>query len=156
MSAGTGVRHSEFNHSASDELHFLQMWVLPGRLGQKPLYGQVEFEAEDRRGKWLAIASGQSEVVAPVRLTQDATFMVSRLEGEALRHTFEPGRLGFLFVAGGEVRASAVDDKDNPIGGEATLGTADALRLSGITRLNVSGTGELVLWDLPQITESGH
>jgi len=153
MSAGTGVQHSEFNHSKTGELHFLQMWVLPGRLGQKPLYGQVDFSVDERRGKWLAIASGQGAVAAPVRLTQDATFMVSRLAHDELRHTFEPGRLGFLFVAEGGISAAGFDDENVGVGAKAALGAGDAVRIAGVTRLILSGTGEIVLWDLPRTTE---
>jgi redox-sensitive bicupin YhaK (pirin superfamily) len=148
MSAGTGVRHSEFNHSQTEELHFLQMWVLPGRLGEKPRYGQVDFDDEERRGKWLVVASGRPSVEGRILLTQDASCMVSRLEGRSLRHTFEPGRLGFLFVADGEVVAEAFGDDDAPIG-KATLAAGDAVRMSAAIRLSVRGVGELVLWDLP-------
>jgi len=151
MSAGTGVQHSEFNHSAAKELHFLQMWLLPGRLGEKPLYGQVEFEPEERIGKWLVIASGQPDVTAPVALTQDASFMVSRLEGGTLRHVFQPGRLGFLFVASGEVTVEGRGVEDLPAGEPAVLASGDAVRMSGITHLDLNGTGELVLWDLPLV-----
>ena len=90
MSAGQGVRHWEFNHSKTDGLHFLQMWVLPRETGGTPTYGQVDFDVEDRRNKWLRVASGHGDQTAPIALTQDATFFVSRLEGVELRHTFEP------------------------------------------------------------------
>ena len=150
MSAGTGIQHSEFNHSATEDLHFLQMWVLPGRLGEKPLYGQLDFDVEQRRGKWLVVASGQPGVTAPVQLTQDASFLVSRLTNEGLRHTFDPGRLGFLFVADGTLTASGFDGAAAPVGEPAALGGGDAVRIAGVTRLDVSGSGEVVLWDVPR------
>ena len=150
MSAGTGVQHSEFNHSKTEELHLLQMWVLPGTLGGKPLYGQLDFDVEARRGKWLAVASGQAGVAAPIALTQDATFLVSRLEGAPLRHTFDPGRLGFLFVAEGAISAAAFDGDDAPVGSETLLQEGDAVRIAGVTRLTVGGRGEIVLWDVPR------
>jgi len=148
MSAGRGVRHSEYNHSATEELHFVQMWVLPGELGGEPTYGQLDFDVQERRNKWLLVASGHTGHKAPVALTQDAMLLVSRLEGAKLRHTFEPGRLGFLFVADGEIGAAALDEKDDA--NEAVMLTrGDAVRLAGIRRLEVHGAGEIVLWDLP-------
>ncbi len=149
MSAGTGVQHSEFNHSASSELHFLQMWVLPGRLGEKPLYGQLEFAAEARRGKWLHVASGESGEAA-IRLTQDASFLVSAIANERLEYTFAPGRLGFFFVAGGTVTAAGYNAADAAAGAGVVLHSGDAVRMSGISRLTVDGTGEVVLWDVPR------
>jgi redox-sensitive bicupin YhaK (pirin superfamily) len=139
MSAGTGVQHSEFNHSATEELHFLQMWVLPGRLGENPSYGQVNFDVDARRDKWLVVASGESGIQAPVALTQTATFRVSRVERAQLQHTFAPGRLGFLFAASGSVTAN----------GE-TLNAGDAVRISGVSDLSIGGAGEIVLWDVPR------
>jgi quercetin 2,3-dioxygenase len=150
MSAGTGVQHSEFNHSASDELHFLQMWVLPGTLGGKPLYGQLDFEVDARRGKWLTIASGRAGIAAPVELTQDAAFLVTRIANETVEHTFAPGRLGFLFVADGTVNASGFTDGGATAGAPAALAGGDAIRIAGVLRLAVSGTGEVVLWDVPR------
>jgi quercetin 2,3-dioxygenase len=152
---GTGVQHSEFNHSSTQGLHFLQMWVLPGKLGGAPSYGQVDFDAEERRNKWLAIASGHADIEAPVALTQDATLLVSRLEGIELRHTFEPGRLGFLFVADGGIDIASHDDHDNPID-SASLEAGDAIRLAGITRLILKGAGEVVLWDLPRLHDGAN
>jgi redox-sensitive bicupin YhaK (pirin superfamily) len=150
MSAGTGIQHSEFNHSATEELHFLQMWVLPGRLGVKPLYGQMEFRPEERHNTWLLVASGQPGLSAPVTLTQDASYRVSRLSGSALRHTFDPGRLGFFFVASGAITAAGFDDENTPVGVPASLADGDAVRIAGVTRLDVSGSGEIVLWDVPR------
>ncbi|MBV8602817.1 MAG: pirin family protein [Candidatus Eremiobacteraeota bacterium] len=140
MSAGTGVRHSEYNHSKTEPLHFLQMWVIPGKLGIAPAYGQVEFEERDRLNRWLTVASGRPAVDAPVRLTQDAAFYVTRLaQGRHLEHRFDPGRLGFAFVAEGAVRL-----------GEERLASGDAARIAGLERLAVTGDdGLLVLWDVP-------
>lgn len=152
MSAGTGVRHSEFNHSKTEPLHFLQMWVLPGRLGASPAYGQVEFAENDRRNRWLTVASGRQSVEAPVQLTQDAAFFVTELAGEHhLRHTFDPGRLGFLFVAEGDVQVEALDEADAVIE-KASLTTGDAVRAANLPRLSVRGDAVLVLWDVPRVT----
>ena len=84
MSAGTGLTHSEFNHSAENDVHFVQMWVLPGSYGEAPDYGQHEFAEADRHGKWLVIASGERGVQAPIALRQDATVRVARLAGDTL------------------------------------------------------------------------
>ena len=151
MSAGTGVAHSEYNHSETVPLHFLQMWVLPGRRGAKPSYGQVEFEPADRTNKWLAIASGHHSIDAPVRLTADAVFYASKIEhGAELRHTFEPQRLGFLFIAEGAVEAQALDSGDAVIASE-TLRAGDAIRIADVPRVRVTGAAEAVLWDVPQV-----
>jgi redox-sensitive bicupin YhaK (pirin superfamily) len=155
MSAGRGVRHSEYNHSESESLHFLQMWVLPGLLDVKPSYGQVEFDPQARLNTWLTVASGLPEATAPVALTQGAELLVSRLEDTELRHTFEPGRLGFLFVAEGRIRVTARDDQDEEAG-TAELAEGDAVRLGGIAHLMLAGSAELVLWDLPHITDGGN
>jgi hypothetical protein len=138
MSAGTGVRHSEFNHSKERGLHFIQMWVMPEAIGLAPQYGQKDFAIEDRRDRWLAVASGIEGVEAPIAIGQAASFFVARLEGAALKHAFGAERLGFLFVADGDITAN-----DTP------LSTGDAVRMGGIAELSISGTGEMLLWDLP-------
>ena len=148
MSAGTGIRHSEFNHSKEHPLHFLQMWVLPGRMGVKPTYGQVDFTPEDRLGKWLTVASGRGSIQAPVRLTADAAMYVTELRGTQVRHTFEPGRLGFLFVARGEARVEWIDEGD-AVAEMQTLHTGDALRMANLDRVHVQGDAVVVLWDVP-------
>jgi hypothetical protein len=131
------------------------MWVLPGEIGGPPTYGQVGFDVEERRNRWLVIASGHPGQEAPVTLTQDAMLLVSRLEGEELRHTFEPARLGFLFVADGGVEVAAFDVQNAAID-SAKLTAGDAIRLAGITRLKLSGAGEVVLWDVPRVRDDAN
>jgi hypothetical protein len=124
--------------------------VLPGLLGVAPLYGQMEFRPEERLDTWLLVASGQPGLSAPVTLTQDASFRVSRLSGSTLRHTFAPGRLGFFFVASGAITAAGFDGHDAAVGTPASLADGDAVRIAGVTRLDVGGSGEIVLWDVPR------
>ncbi|HEY7994904.1 MAG TPA: pirin family protein [Candidatus Eremiobacteraceae bacterium] len=137
MSAGTGVRHSEANDSDSEPLHLVQMWVMPAHRGTTPQYGQKAFSPEERLGSWLPVASGVHGVHAPISIGQSAAFFVLHLQGNSAAHAFAVGRLGFLFVAEGDVKANGV-----------SLGNGDAVRFSGLDRLDVSGSGELLLWDL--------
>jgi|SRR5579884_507170 len=138
MSAGTGVRHSEYNARRDNELHLVQMWVFPGKLDQRPTYGQMDFTTDDRRNRWLAVASGEENVDAPIGLTQQATLRISRLEDGALHHDMAPGRYGFLFAHSGDITAN----------GEK-LGAGDAVRMHDVGGLKVSGSGEVVFWDIP-------
>jgi quercetin 2,3-dioxygenase len=140
MSAGTGVRHSEFNHSKTDELHLVQMWVLPPKAGLPAQYGQRDFTVKDRLGLWFTVASGKEGANAPIGLQQNATFSIARLEDGTVSYPFDSQRLGFLFVADGGVVAN----------GE-TLLAGDAVRMAGLTGLEVKGSGELLLWDVPDV-----
>ncbi len=141
MSAGTGVRHSEFNNRPDAPLHLVQMWVLPGGLGTPPSYGERAFATDERRNRWLTIVSGEDGVEAPIRITQRATMRVARLENASVAHVFAPQRYGFLFVAEGTLEAN----------GQA-LGAGDAVRLYDVGELSISGSGEAVLWDIPEAT----
>ncbi|MGH7707075.1 MAG: pirin family protein [Vulcanimicrobiaceae bacterium] len=139
LSAGTGISHSEYNHSKVDPVHFVQMWVLPRRTGLKPQYGQVDFTAADRRDRWLTVASGEPGVEAPIAIWQDATAKIARIESARLTHEIKPGRFGFLFVADGTAQL-----------GTDELVRGDAARILGPLRISVSGAAELVLWDVPK------
>jgi quercetin 2,3-dioxygenase len=138
MSAGTGVRHSEYNNSRREPLHLVQMWVLPGQVGTVPSYGQMAFDENERRNRWLTVVSGEPAAQAPIRITQAATLRVARAEGTTISVDFAPKRYGFLFVAQGNAQAN----------GEP-LEAGDSARLYDVARLDIDGDAELVLWDLP-------
>lgn len=144
MSAGTGVRHSEVNASATDPLHLVQMWVLPQHAGIPPAYGQESFTAGDVRDRWLTIASGERDVDAKIRLDADATFRVAELEtGVDVRHATKAGRRAFLFVAEGSPEVCASGD-----GVPQRLAAGDAARIDGDEEIVVRGPGHVVLWDV--------
>jgi redox-sensitive bicupin YhaK (pirin superfamily) len=143
LSAGTGIAHSEYNHSSEKPVHFVQMWVLPRAQGLEPRYGQVDYTLEQRRNRWLAIASGEPGVKTAIPLWQDATAYVARLEARGMVHLVRPGRYAFLFVADGNVH---VNDR--------RLQGGDAGRIAGPLEIEVKGSGELVLWDLPPARET--
>jgi redox-sensitive bicupin YhaK (pirin superfamily) len=138
MSAGTGVRHSEFNGSQTNPVHFVQMWVVPNTLGAPPAYGQVDFTQDQRTNRWLTVASGRVADAAPVALRADAVLRVARLEDAELAIDIAPERFGFLFVADGAVT----------VNGEQ-LRTGDAVRMTGVPHVDIRGAGELVFWDVP-------
>jgi redox-sensitive bicupin YhaK (pirin superfamily) len=128
------------------------MWVLPGARGAQPAYGQVEFPEADRLNRWLPVASGHHSVAAPVKLTQNAMFFVTRIEHDAqVRHTFEPGRLGFLFVAEGHASVEGLDEADAVIFTDKVK-TGDAVRMANLSRVHVQGDALLVLWDVPPVS----
>lgn len=104
MSAGTGVRHSEFNQSKKDWVHLLQIWLLPEREGITPSYEQKSFSDADKKGKLRLIASPDTSN-GSVKIHQDARVYAAVLSRhDRVEHKFGPGRYGWLQVASGEVR----------------------------------------------------
>ncbi len=138
MSAASGILHSEFNADDQHPVHFLQMWVMPERLGGTPLYGQQAFAASERTGKWLVVASGEPAVGAPIAIRAAATLRVARIEGTALTFDLGAERFGFLFVAQGAVE----------VDGES-LAAGDAVRMAGAQTRTLRGAAEVVFWDVP-------
>lgn len=101
MSAGTGITHSEFNHT-ENPLRFLQIWILPDAEGYAPNYGDHRYLWEDRVGKWLRIASG-TQGASPVIIHQDMEVSVAVLEpGETLHYELAPGRQAYFIQIEGE------------------------------------------------------
>lgn len=103
MRAGTGVVHSEYNPSASEAAHFLQIWIVPGQRGMRPAYGQYAFDREKAAHAFVLLASRDGRD-ASVALQQDVDLWVTRLDGSAAR-TFDlwPGRSAWVHVARGSV-----------------------------------------------------
>src|SRR2546426_4946244 len=103
MSAGTGVRHSEFNPSESDLVHFLQIWIVPDRSGHRPGYEQKAFSETDRRGKLRLVASRDGRE-GSVSIHQDASVYAGLLEpGERVSHDLGRGRHSWVHLARGSV-----------------------------------------------------
>src|SRR6187401_3189838 len=119
MSAGTGVTHSEFNASRSEQVHFLQIWILPAAPGGKPGYEQKAFPEAERKGKLRLVASPDGRD-GSVTIRQDVALHAGLLRtGETLRHELAPGRHAWVHVARGHV----------DIGGEQ-LDAGDAVAVS--------------------------
>jgi redox-sensitive bicupin YhaK (pirin superfamily) len=140
LSAGTGVTHSEFNPSDTEEVHFLQIWLLPEALRLAPGYEQKHFSAADKRGKLRLIAAHDGEEGA-VLIHQRARVYAGLLDGaERVEFRVAPGRRAWLQMARG---ALSVD--------EVALAAGDGAHTTGPAQLTLHGgaDAEVLLFDLP-------
>ncbi|GFO53464.1 quercetin 2,3-dioxygenase [Geomonas sp. Red276] len=139
MTAGTGITHSEFNHSASEGLHFLQIWILPAHNGLTPGYQQKYFAPDEKRGCLRLIASPDGRE-GSVTIHQDAHLFASLLEkGERVSHSLRPGRHAWLQVVRGEV---TLNGQQLAAGDGAAISDEPTVALEGLT------SAELLLFDL--------
>jgi redox-sensitive bicupin YhaK (pirin superfamily) len=139
MSAGSGVTHSEFNHSRDEELRLLQIWILPEREGIEPGYEEKFFAPEERQGRLRLIAS-PGGVDGSLHVNQDVRVFAGLFAaGESARHELAPGRHAWLQVARGKVRV-----------GDLEMGQGDGLAVSEEASLTIEGLdgGEVLLFDL--------
>lgn len=140
MSAGTGVRHSEFNASQDDSVHLLQIWILPERGGIKPEYEQQPLDREAARGKLLQIAGPKGDGGA-LTIHQDAKLYASILgKGEKTQHELARGRHAWVQVARGSVE---LNGKPLKAGDGAAVSNESHLTLAG-----TNGEAEVLLFDL--------
>ncbi|AMP11111.1 cupin domain protein [Collimonas arenae] len=140
MSAGTGVRHSEFNHSSTTPVHFLQIWIQPNVKGIPPSYEEKHFTPEQKQGQLRLIASADGRDNS-VLIHQDASIYAAILNGDQpLQHTLAPGRNAYVHLIRGRLRVNGVDLK----GGDALKVTAENL-----VTLDQSDAAEVLLFDLP-------
>src|SRR5438445_4570070 len=103
MTAGTGVRHSEFNPSDKEWVHLYQIWLLPDRKGLEPSYQQRSLSEEDRRGRFRLVASPDG-ADGSLTIHQDARlYLSSLLPGQEVSHKIEPGRAAWVQVLRGQV-----------------------------------------------------
>jgi redox-sensitive bicupin YhaK (pirin superfamily) len=141
MSAGTGIRHSEFNPSATEPLHFFQIWIEPATRGTEPSYQQLRFDPEEKKNnlKQLAGPDGGDGVA---RINQDAKMFVAELaKGKEIPYSLRPNRAAWLHVVRGEIA----------VNGTALL-AGDAAAVTGEAALALTGLGaepgEVILFDL--------
>lgn len=142
MSAGTGVMHSEFNHSKDEEVHLYQIWIFPEKKGIDPGYEQKFFSDEEKLNKLRVIASPDAENGA-VKIHQDAKLFATILEeGKSVTHDLKRGRGAWIQVARGSVT----------VNGRA-LKAGDGAAISDEEKITLKGNGngkkaEVLLFDL--------
>jgi redox-sensitive bicupin YhaK (pirin superfamily) len=140
MSAGTGVRHSEYNASNNERVHFLQIWILPKATGIAPGYEQKHFTPTDLDGKLRVVASPDGRE-GSVTIHQDAYLYASRLaNGTQIAHALAPGRRAYVHVARGSVAINGTP-----------LAAGDGARIENETRITLGNAdgAEVLLFDLP-------
>jgi quercetin 2,3-dioxygenase len=138
MSAGAGIRHSEFNASDTEPVHFLQIWLLPKSNGIAPSYEQTNFP--DRAGKLRLVASHDGRE-GSVTIHSDADLYATVLaKGDEVRHDFANGRIGWVHIARGsvEVNGVALEEGDG-------LAIADE---TAITLRALQGAAEALVFDM--------
>jgi quercetin 2,3-dioxygenase len=140
MSAGSGVRHSEFNPSTSDPVHFLQIWIQPDQQHIEPSYEEKRFSSEEKRGRLRLIAS-PDRTDGSVLIHQDAKVYAGLFAGtEQAVLEVKPGRRSYVHVARGSVTAN-----------DTKLAAGDALKLTDVTQLTLKEghEAEVIVFDLP-------
>ena len=140
MSAGRGVQHSEFNPSASEGVHFLQIWIQPNVRSIPPSYEEKRFSDEEKRGRLRLIAS-PDQAEGSVLIHQDARVYAGLFTGnEDAELDIEAGRRAYVHVARGAVTVNGI-----------ALQAGDALKMSGGNTLSVlhGRDAEVLAFDLP-------
>ncbi len=140
MSAGAGITHSEFNHSDSDPVHFLQIWIRPERTGLEPGYEQRRFPVEGRRDR-LALVASRDGREGSVTVHQDVAVYRAELSGGArVVHDLASGRRAWIQAVRGRVQV-----------GEVGLEAGDGLGVTDEARLEIAALAptDLLLFDLP-------
>ncbi len=138
MTAGTGVRHSEYNHSNTDGLHFLQIWLLPEQDGLEPGYEQKHF-GDERRGTFRLIASRKARD-GSVTIHQDVDLYAAVLEpGDEATHRPDAGRQVWVQVAHGDIMLN---------GEPLRPGDGAAIRDEPVVTIEATSGAEVLLFDL--------
>ena len=140
MSAGSGVRHSEFNHSQTDGLHFLQIWIQPNVTGIAPSYEEKYFAPETKQGKLRLVASSDGRQ-GSVLIHQNASIYASIMqEGDALEHALDEGRTAYVHLIRGSLVVNGTP-----------LKAGDALKLTQEAKVTLANAedAEVLLFDLP-------
>jgi redox-sensitive bicupin YhaK (pirin superfamily) len=139
MTAGTGVEHSEFNHSATEPVHFFQIWIIPNRRGIAPGYEEKHFGDDEKRGRLKLVASRDGRD-GTVTIHQDADLYSAMLAaGEEATHTTERSRKGWVQVASGAVTVN---------GETLAAGDGAAIAYEEAVAIRATADSELLLFDM--------
>jgi redox-sensitive bicupin YhaK (pirin superfamily) len=137
MSAGTGIKHSEFNHSATNPLHLLQIWIIPDKKDLEPSYEQKAIEFSSHTLQLIASPTGAGNAV---KVHQDVNLSAGIMPpGQSLTHSLAPSRYGWLQVARGQINVNGVH-----------LRAGDGAAISEETSLAIQSLedSEILLFDL--------
>ena len=129
MSAGTGIRHAEYNRE-SETTRLFQIWIIPDRAGGTPTWGARPFPKGDRSGQFVALASGHADDADALPIRADARVLGATLKaGETATYALAPGRHGYLVPAFGSVtlNGAALDARDGAAIRDEALLTVTAL-----------------------------
>jgi redox-sensitive bicupin YhaK (pirin superfamily) len=140
MSAGRGVRHSEYNPSASEGTHFLQIWIEPDVTGIEPRYQQTHFADDAKRGRLRVVASPDGEDGSVV-IRQNARVYAALVAGEeSVAHALAPGRRAYVHIVRGAAQVNGTP-----------LAAGDAAKITGESSVRVDhgDDAEILLFDLP-------
>lgn len=143
MSAGSGILHSEYNHSKEKPLRLLQLWIFANKRDLKPSWEQKQFKKEERKDRLLPVIVPENIANGgALHIHQDASIYVSSLsKGAKVEHRLAPGRKAYLFVIEG-----AASLNGNP------MKTRDAARVENESNISIGASSptELILLDLPE------
>ncbi len=141
MSAGSGVQHSEFNHSQEKGAHFLQIWIEPNVTGIAPSYEEKRFAVEEKQGRLRLVASGDGRD-GSVLIHQDACLYAGLFDGgQSVEMPIAPGRLAYVHAVRGEVIVNGT-----------LLQAGDAAKFTAEERLHIANgsQAEVLVFDLPR------
>lgn len=142
MSAGTGVTHSEFNHSKEEAMRFLQIWIYPNKLGIKPEYEQKSFSSEQKANNFLPVVSGFNEP-GSINIHQEARLSLAHIgDGQTITYSmFQPLNYLYVFMMSGRAEIEGYE-----------LAKGDALAQTGGDNLEVSSleNSDILVIEVPE------
>jgi len=139
MTAGTGVKHSEFNHSPTEPLHLLQIWIVPEKKSLPPGYAQKSFTESFKPGKLVTVAS-RSGSDGSLKINQDVDLLIGKFgAGDQATYTLRPNRFAWVQVATGKITLNGHE-----------LDAGDGAAISDEKTLTIAGkeAGDVLLFDL--------
>lgn len=141
MTLGSGALHSERNHSKTEPMQFIQMWIMPAQRGLPPSVEQRQHTLEDRHNRLLQILRPVGTQGTGVTVHCDVSMYVSRLDpGASVQHNFGEGRGGYVYLIEGDIELN---------GERLTTGDAAKVVGSGLLRVRANATSELLFVDTP-------